>query len=108
MADYPTGADVAAFTGRSADTVYVAQCQAVLEAAKSMAKAYTRGNGFDDDNNCPDDLRAVLITRAVRLAENPNQLRTDSADTTSATDEFAGDWGPSEYKTLNRYRRRYA
>lgn len=106
MAEYPTGADVAAFAGRSADTAYVSQCQAVVKNVRDTASSYTRGRGFDDDNNCPDDLRAVIITRAVRLAENPIQAQTDQADTTSITDAAPGDWTKGELRTLNRYRRR--
>jgi hypothetical protein len=43
-----------------------------------MARAYTRGNGFDDGEP-NDEIAAVITLAAARLAANTAQLPTDTA-----------------------------
>jgi hypothetical protein len=74
-----------------------------------MAKAYTRGSGFDDVDGHPnDELNAVIITASARLAANGSQLQgmfmagVYQKDLRSA---FQG-WTLAELSVLNRYRKR--
>lgn len=72
----------------------------------TLAKSYTRGNGFDGDEP-NDEIAAVVTTAAARLAANGSQL---SHSTTAGgqlvqdiRQSFAG-WTTAELAVLNRYR----
>ncbi len=77
----------------------------VIPIVTTMAKAYTRGRGFDGDEP-NDELAAVIITAAARLAANPRQLgvrdKVDDVEREYRTG-FAG-WTLAEQIVLNRYR----
>lgn len=70
-----------------------------------MAKAYTRDNGFTA--GVPNaEIRAVIVTAAVRLLANPYQSPVDFGDRTtiqSLRGGFTG-WSTAELTVLNRYR----
>jgi hypothetical protein len=102
----PTGADVAMFLGRQEDLSFVSQCNIVVEHIRAAAENYTRGVGFDDDNTVPSDIYAVLVSRSARTAVNPLAYQGDSADTTTVSDAFAGDWNRGERKILDAYRQK--
>lgn len=104
----PTGADVAAFLGRSGDSLFVIQADAAASAAYEFAKSYCRGRGFEDDENVPSDLRAVIVASAARLATNPNVLRAEQAESYASSSGPDGGWTAQELSVLHRYRRRTA
>jgi hypothetical protein len=72
----------------------------------TMARAYTRGNGFNG-NEPNDEIAAVITTAAARLAANGAQL--SHATTTGGLgvdvrSAFVG-WSTAELAVLNRYRK---
>ena len=80
----------------------------VVPLVTVMAKAYTRGNGFDSGGWPNEDLAAVITTAAARLAANGAQLRQSTTAGVFAQDlrsSFEG-WTLVELAVLNRYRRR--
>jgi hypothetical protein len=103
----PTGADVAFFLGRQDDLSFVTQCNVVVEYMRAAAENYTRGEGFSDDNTLPRDIRASIISRSARVAMNPLSYQGDSADTTTVSDQYAGDWNRGEKRILDAYRRKF-
>lgn len=98
-----TGADVVAFLGDAAtEAVGVLAVQAVT----LQARAYTRGEGFDDDGNPNDEIAAAILTAACRLARNPGGLSYSESMGPFAQDvrgAFAG-FTLNELATLDRYR----
>jgi hypothetical protein len=89
------------------DDLLAGETAAIVPLITTMAKAYTRGNGFDDDEP-NDEINAVIITAAARLAANPRQLsHTSTAGVFSdnVVGGFTG-WTLAEQFVLNRYRRR--
>jgi hypothetical protein len=83
-----------------------ADLESVVPIITVMARAYTRGNGFD--NGEPnEELAAVITTAASRLAANPGGIsRTDTAgsDYTRDLRGAFGGWTLAEQFVLNRYR----
>lgn len=77
----------------------------VVPIITTIAKAYTRGRGFD--GNVPnEEISAVITTAAARLAANGPQLavdRTIGPFTESLRGGFTG-WTIAELYVLNRYR----
>jgi hypothetical protein len=72
-----------------------------------MARAYTRGHGFDDGEP-NEELAAVITTATARFIGNPTQLsRADTIGpfTTDIRGGFTG-WTLAELFVLNRYRKR--
>lgn len=102
----PTGLAVATYLGRQSDTVFVAQCNAIVALTLSAAASYTRDVGFEDPVYVPDDIYAAVMSRAARTAVNPLGYQTDSVDTVTMQDRWAGDWNIGERRILNRYRER--
>jgi hypothetical protein len=79
---------------------------AAISQVTVMAKAYTRGNGFDVDNEPCDELAAVITTAAARLAANGSgtQYRKKVDDVEiEYRSSFLG-WTLAELAVLNRYR----
>lgn len=82
---------------------------AVIDSAVTqvtvMARAYTRDNGFA--GAVPnEEIRAVIVTAAVRLLANPYQVPVDFGDRTTVQairGGFTG-WSTAELSVLNRYR----
>ncbi|MCB0931656.1 MAG: hypothetical protein KDB71_07120 [Mycobacterium sp.] len=79
---------------------------AAVPLITAMAKAYTRGRGFDDDGDPSEEIAAVITTASVRLAANTRQ--TDHAQTMGEFSEtvrsFFNGWTLAELAVLNRYR----
>lgn len=78
---------------------------AAIAQVTVMARAYTRGNGFDDgDPN--EEITAVITTAAARLASNGTgtmyRKRVDDVEVEYRS-SFQG-WTLAELAVLNRYR----
>ena len=97
-----TGQDVADFHGQGDDEQFVALAGQSVTIITAMARAYTRGNGFDDFG-ANDEIAAVITAATARLVANPEQLRVTIGGV--QTDGFQG-WTLAELFVLNRYRRR--
>ncbi|BBY61162.1 hypothetical protein [Mycolicibacterium sarraceniae] len=94
--------DVAALLDNGSAAIPAAIAQVTV-----MAKAYTRGNGFEGGEP-NDEIAAVITTAAARLAANGAQLPTDETTgpfTKSIRGSFTG-WTLAEQAVLNRYRKR--
>lgn len=80
---------------------------AVVPLVTTMAKAYTRGQGFTG-NEPNDEIAAAISTAAARLAANGPQLRRNKVDDVeweaALAPAFA--WSLAELFVLNRYRKR--
>ena len=78
----------------------------VIPIVTALATAYTRGRGFDEDGEPNDELAAVVMTAAARLAANGSQLgmrkKVDDVEYEWRTG-FTG-WTLAELAVLNRYR----
>lgn len=99
-----TGQQVADFLGQGDDQGLVALAQEHSAIITAMARAYTRGNGFDISGYPSDDIAAVITTATARLVANPEQNR-HSVGGVQQLDGFKG-WSLAETFVLNRYRRR--
>lgn len=74
----------------------------------AMAKAYTRGRGFDEYDVPNDEIAAVITTATVRLAANSTQTLHSKKVGDVEQDyrsSFTG-WTLAELAVLNRYRKR--
>lgn len=99
------GQDVAAFLGQSDDDTVVALAGKTLPTITAMARAYTRGNGFEGAEP-NDEIEAVILTATARLMSNPEQLQYRVGNV-SYQSSFRG-WTLAETFVLNRYRKRTA
>jgi Ser/Thr protein kinase RdoA (MazF antagonist) len=77
----------------------------VIPIITTMAKAYTRGRGFDG-NEPNDELAAVITTAAARLTANGRQLQVrEKVDYLEREHRsFFDGWTIAEQIVLNRYR----
>jgi hypothetical protein len=107
LVDNPTGSDLATFLGRSGDSQFATTAAAYgVGLARSMAKSYTRGVGFESDSAIPESLSWVIISRGARLVLNYEQLISEQRDNTSLLYGSAGQgWTLSELTALNEFRR---
>lgn len=97
-----TGVDVSALLD---GTVTEAVALSAVQAVTLMARAYTRGEGFDGDQ--PNaEVAAAILTAACRLARNPGQLATSETYGPFSFDVRGGFQGftLAELATLDRYR----
>ena len=101
------GADVAAFLGRPEDANLAAVADAHLPHLTNLARAYTRGNGFDINGDPNAEIESVVMLAAARLVPNPAQLTSEDADGYSARGGFQG-WTLTERLVLDNYRRKLA
>lgn len=87
------------------DIYDVAPVEQAVPIVTTMAKAYTRGRGFDG-NTPNEELAAVITTASARLAANGQQglwrKRVDDVEYEWRS-SFAG-WTLAELFVLNRYR----
>ncbi|QUD84604.1 hypothetical protein J8M97_08500 [Gordonia polyisoprenivorans] len=98
-----TGQTVAAFLGQGDDTTLVALAEQHASIVTAMARAYTRGNGFNGaDPN--DEIAAVITTATARLVANPEQIPTTTGSV-AVNGGFTG-WTLAELFVLNRYRKK--
>lgn len=79
----------------------------IVPLITTMARAYTRGQGFDGDEP-NDEIAAVIVTAAARLVANPKQIGTSSTAGPFSEDVRGGftGWTLAELFVLNRYRKR--
>ena len=105
-----TGADVADLIGRSADQAFATGLGALAAAAaRSAAKSYTRGRGFEDDTQIPESLWFVVLNRAIRIVGNSQQLLSEGRDGVSMNYGAAAQgWTTHETLALDEYRRKTA
>lgn len=99
----PTVDDVASLMGGA---VNADQAGAVLSIVSALAASYTRGQGFTDGVPA-DDVKAVILTAAVRMLTDPTGV-LESRSMGPFTVSYAphGGWSTSELMVLNRYRLR--
>ena len=104
LVEAPTGADVAAYIGRN-DSAFIAGRGAIVAGlALEAAASYTRKEW--PEGQCPKSIRWAILTRAVRMATNQEQLLSQSMDTLVTEYGDAGQgWTLAELKALNDYRR---
>ena len=78
----------------------------VIPIITVMARAYTRGRGFDDDGDPSDEVAAVIATASARLAANPTGLQSKRIDDVEYRYSLASSfsWTLAEQAVLNRYR----
>ncbi|OMC09227.1 hypothetical protein [Mycolicibacterium fortuitum] len=97
-----TGADVAAFLGQGdGDAPAVALAGQHVQIVTAMARAYTRGRGFNGaEPNA--EIAAVITTATARLVANPEQIPT-TVGSVDIRGGFTG-WTLAELFVLNRYR----
>lgn len=101
----PTGEDVAEFLAQGDNLGVVALAQEHTTIVRAMARAYTRGNGFQGED-VADDIAAVITTATARLVANPEQLHY-AVGSARISGAFKG-WTLAETFVLNRYRKRAA
>lgn len=102
-----TGQDVADFLGLGDDAEFVTQAGTAAVTVTAIARTYTRGQGFTNDEP-NDDVAAVILTAACRLAVNPHQnIREQIGDYQVTPSLFQG-FTLAEAMVLNTYRRRTA
>lgn len=99
------GHQVAEFLGQGDDDAVVALAGESLPIITAMARAYTRGNGFEGAEP-NDEIAAVIVTATARLMSNPEQLQYRVGNV-SYQSSFLG-WTLAETFVLNRYRKRTA
>lgn len=89
----------------SGQAVTTEQATTVVAVVTSLARSYTRGNGFEDE--LPEDLETVVTLAAIRLLMNPTGVESESMGGMSVTfgKQFLG-WSLGELAVLNRYRER--
>jgi hypothetical protein len=100
----PTAQDVADFLGRGQDNTVLALAGEHVAIVTAMARAYTRGKGFDENGDPLDDVAAVIVTATARLMANPDQIARTTGPF-SYSGGFTG-WSLAETFVLNRYRKR--
>lgn len=99
----PTGEDVAAFLGQGDVNAAIALAEEHVPIVTAMARAYTRGKGFQD-GSVAEDIAAVITTATARLVANPEQVHY-AVGSARISGSFNG-WTLAETFVLNRYRKR--
>ena len=95
---------VALFLGRADDTVLNGTIGQAISIVTLLAKAYVRGG---EDWEPDDEIEAVIVTAAARLATNPGIVEQEMVVgpfTHSLRGGFTG-WTLAELAVLNRHRR---
>ena len=79
----------------------------VVPMITTMAKAYTRGQGFIG-NEPNEEIATVITTAAARFISNPSQLSRNQTAGPFSDDVRGGfnGWTLAEQFVLNRYRKR--
>jgi hypothetical protein len=98
--------DAASLSPLSGRTVTADQAGAAVAVVTALARSYTRGNGFADDEPA-EDLQAAIATAVLRLLVNPTGTQQESMGAISVTfgPKFLG-WSLTEMAALNRWRDR--
>lgn len=83
------------------------QPSTVIDIVTTMAKAYTRGAGFNKAGEPNSDISAVIVTASVRLLAHPDQLPMSQTMGAFSVEfprgGFSG-WTLAERFVLDRYR----
>lgn len=103
----PTATDVVTFLGRVGDPYFSAQAAQHVALVTAFVRGYTRGRGFEDEDEAEEDICAVIVIATARLVTNPAQVERESADRYSTVGAFNGFTLP-ELAILHGYRRRTA
>lgn len=85
----------------------VDQIEAALAVITALARSFTRGGGWTDDEPA-DDINAVILSATCRLLTNVGQLpisESMGAFSVNINGGFTG-WSLVELAVLNRYRER--
>jgi hypothetical protein len=107
LVDLPTEEDLAVWMGFPATSPVRGALVPHVQAVIAFARSYTRGVGFEDEQ-CEEDLRAVILSGAARLASNPSGAhRVEAGSYNQMPGQFAG-WNLLELSVLHAYRRRAA
>jgi hypothetical protein len=101
----PQAADVVTFLGRVGDPYFMVQAQQHVALVTAFVRGYTRGRGFDGEDEAEEDICAVIVTATARLVTNPAQVERESADRYATVGSFNGFTLP-ELAILHAYRRR--
>lgn len=83
------------------------QLAQALTVVTNIARAYTRGTGFDYEGNpAHDDIASVIVLAAARLMANPSQLPIREQMGSIVVDKRGGwvGWSVGELAVLDRYR----
>ncbi|WP_375490702.1 hypothetical protein [uncultured Jatrophihabitans sp.] len=101
---------MAALIGRDDDARFVAGVgDLAATAARSAASSYTRGVGFEDEDQIPVSLVHVITNRAIRIAGNAQQLLSETRDGVTMNYGLASQgWTLDERRALDEYRRKTA
>lgn len=86
-------------------TIDDATVVSAVDQITALAKAYTRGRGFTDTGP-NDDITAVIVMAAARVAANPRQFGVElpaNGNPLVYRGGFTG-WSLAEQAALNRYR----
>jgi hypothetical protein len=95
-----TGEDVADLLAATSEDP-----ESAVWVVRAMARAYTRGRGFDGETPT-EEIAAVITAAAARLTANPAQIPVDNTTgpfSQSIRGAFQG-WTLAEQIVLNRYR----
>lgn len=109
--ELPTSADVLAHLGWANSARNGALVTAHLEHVTELARAYTRGRGFDEFGGktfCDPSVRAVIVGAASRSVSNPSNAYRIEAGTVVATPSRFEGFTLAEATALNRFRVRVA
>lgn len=102
-----TGQNVADFLGRGDEPPVVALAEEHAAVVTAMARAYTRGRGFDSVTGAPNaDVYAVIVVATARLVTNPAQAVSEQTPMWSRRPAVFAGWTLAELFVLNSYRKR--
>lgn len=100
-----TGQQVADFLGRGGETELVTLAQIHVGIVTELAKAYTRGKGFDGNGAPNNEVAAVITMATARVVVNPEQNKREQFGEYTVTPGTLYGWTLTEIQTLNRYRK---
>lgn len=103
----PTPAELLTHLGWSSSARNSSLATAHLEHVTELARAYTRGRGFDGDK-VEASIRAVIIGAAARSVSNPSNAYRIEAGSVVATPARLEGFTLAEQTALNRFRVRVA
>lgn len=104
VATVVTGEQVADFLGRGGDLKLIALARIHVGIVTELAKAYTRGKGFDEHGQPNMEIAGVITMATARLVINPEQNKREQFGEYTVTPGTLYGWTLVEIQTLNRYR----
>src|SRR4051812_29649039 len=100
LVNLPEASELAVWLGYPDSQTVRASLDAHLAHVKTLARSYTRGEGFEGDQ-CEEDLRAVVMAAAARSASNPAQAYREEVGTFSSTPSRFDGWSLVELAVLH-------